>query len=84
MGVTVICNSVGTRSKCTAKLPHKELGMQEVVDELRNPVRNCLAGYEDNTKLPVTTVDVRKCERREHSVCTKSTALIQLQARRRV
>jgi hypothetical protein len=70
--------------KCTAKLLHNVLEMQEVAVELQTPIRNCRAGYEDNIKLLVTTVDVRICERREHSVCAKSTAMIQLQARRRV
>ena len=60
MNITVIQNSEGTRSKCTAKLPHNELGMQELAVELHTPIRNCLAGYVDNTKLLVTTVDVRK------------------------
>jgi len=35
MDVTVIHNSVGTRSKCTAKLPHNELEMQGVAVDMQ-------------------------------------------------
>lgn len=76
-------NSVGTRSKCTAKLLHNDSGMQEVAVEMQTPFRYCFAGNEENTKLRATTVDVSKCERREHSACAKSTPMIQLKARRR-
>ena len=82
--VIIMYNSEGTRSKCTAKLLHNELRMQEFAVELQTPIRNCLARNEENTNLPVTTVDVSKCGRRKHSVCAKSTAMIQLKARRRV